>query len=481
MPRLALALCFVFFVSLFVFRSVVQFRKTGSTGVKGFSGRIGSLPWLAGVTASLGLVLAPVAPLAAIYGWPGGGLILSNAAVHYIGAAFAVAGIGGALLAQLSMGNSWRVGVDESEVTDLVTSGLFAWVRNPIFTFIWTSLLGLVLLVPNGAALLAAALTVIGIELQVRAVEEPYLEQTHGDTYRSYAARVGRFLPGIGLWRRGGGSGAHAASALALVALLSALTWTEPASAEPIRGRVTEAASGIPLPAVSVVVEPNGERAETDEDGSFEVEAHQPRSVRLEYPGWKPETVAVQGRSEVATALEPDAQPMRPNFDNTESIVIDASPAAIWAYVTNYETNWMNSNPEHISVRFLAEDKTFRNGIRFVLSEHVGNGRADQTGYLTDVVPNETYTWVSRAVYTGYGGFSVRVDQTGTFSLEPFDGGVLVSHRIQAAFPDSFWGQVARFVAENLGDAAGDAALHTRIELEYFKEQIERLERAQNG
>ena len=95
MPRLALALCFVFFVSLFVFRSVVQFRKTGSTGVKGFSGRIGSLPWLAGVTASLGLVLAPVAPLAAIYGWPGGGLILSNAAAHYIGAAFAVAGIGG--------------------------------------------------------------------------------------------------------------------------------------------------------------------------------------------------------------------------------------------------------------------------------------------------------------------------------------------------------------------------------------------------
>ena len=156
MPRLALALCFVFFASLFVFRSVVQFRKTGSTGVKGFSGRIGSLPWLAGVTASLGLVLAPVAPLAAIYGWPGGGLILSNAAAHYIGAAFAVAGIGGALLAQLSMGNSWRVGVDESEVTDLVTSGLFAWVRNPIFTFIWTSLLGLVLLVPNGAALLAS-------------------------------------------------------------------------------------------------------------------------------------------------------------------------------------------------------------------------------------------------------------------------------------------------------------------------------------
>ena len=60
MPRVALALCFVFFVSLFVVRSVVQYRRTGSTGVKGFSGRIGSLPWVAGSSASLGLALAPV-------------------------------------------------------------------------------------------------------------------------------------------------------------------------------------------------------------------------------------------------------------------------------------------------------------------------------------------------------------------------------------------------------------------------------------
>jgi len=32
----------------------------------------------------------------------------------------------------------------------------------------------------------------------VRAVEEPYLLDTHGDAYRGYATRVGRFLPGVG-------------------------------------------------------------------------------------------------------------------------------------------------------------------------------------------------------------------------------------------------------------------------------------------
>ena len=39
---------------------------------------------------------------------------------------------------------------------------------------------------------------VAGVELQVRFVEEPYLARTHGDTYRDYCRRVGRFIPGVG-------------------------------------------------------------------------------------------------------------------------------------------------------------------------------------------------------------------------------------------------------------------------------------------
>ena len=480
MPRVALALCFVFFVSLFVFRSVVQFRKTGSTGVKGFSGRIGSLPWIAGASASLGLALAPVGPLAALYGWPGGNLLLPDYAMHLLGAICAVVGIAGALAAQLSMGDSWRVGVDESESTALVTDGLFAWVRNPIFTFIGLSLLGLILLVPNVLSLAAAALTLLGIELQVRAVEEPHLERTHGDVYRAYSSRVGRFVPGLGL--RGQRSGnANSASTLLILVSLGALAWTQPAVAETVHGRVTEAGTETPLPLVSVIAETTGATTETDARGGFEIATEASGTLRFEYPGWTTLTVPASARSALVIELEPNDPPMRPNFDNTESIVINAPPAAIWNYVTDYEKNWVPSNPEHISVRFLAKDKTFRNGIRFVLSEHVGNGRADMTGYLTDVVPNETYTWVARAVYTGYGGFSVRVDQTGTFSLEPTADGVLVSHRIRAGFPETFWGRLARFVAENIGDAAGDAAVHTRVELEHFKERIETQEVAGGG
>jgi len=417
--------------------------------------------------------------LGALFEWPGGQLLFSSEALHLLGAVFAVSGIAGALAAQLSMGDSWRVGVDDSETTALVTGGLFAWVRNPIFTFIGLSLLGLIFLVPNALSLAAAALTLLGIELQVRAVEEPYLERTHGDVYRAYSSRVGRFIPGLGL-RGQGSSNAHSGQTLLILASLGALAWTQPAAAETVHGRVNEAGTETPLPLVSVIAETTGATAETDERGDFEITTEASGTLRFEYPGWKTLTMPASAGSALAIALEPDDPPMRPNFDNTESIVINASPAAIWNYVTDYEENWVPSNPEHISVRFIADDKTFRNGIRFVLSEHVGNGRADMTGYLTDVVPNETYTWVARAVYTGYGGFSVRVDQTGTFSLEPTDGGVLVSHRIRAAFPETFWGRLARFVAENIGDAAGDAAVHTRIELEHFKERIETQELARS-
>jgi len=102
------------------------------------------------------------------------------------------------LLAQLAMGDSWRIGVDSDERTTLVTAGPFALVRNPIFTSMLPASLGLALLVPNAVTLAAFVALVGALELQTRVVEEPYLLRVHGDVYAGYAARVGRFVPGVG-------------------------------------------------------------------------------------------------------------------------------------------------------------------------------------------------------------------------------------------------------------------------------------------
>ena len=101
----------------------------------------------------------------------------------------------------MALGASWRIGVDRSERTALVTSGPFRWVRNPIFTAMLIFAAGITLMTPNPLALVAFVVLLATIELQVRVVEEPYLNAIHGQAYRDYCGTVGGFVPHIGRTR----------------------------------------------------------------------------------------------------------------------------------------------------------------------------------------------------------------------------------------------------------------------------------------
>ena len=195
MPSLGLMLCAVWFLLLFVLRSLIMWIKTGSMGINTFKGQVGSLAWCATMSATMGILLAPVAPLAAIYHWPMSAMIFEQFGLHCLGAMLAIIGIIGALAAQLTMGESWRIGVDLSERTTLVTGGMFRYVRNPIFSFIGLSMIGFFLIVPNAWTIVAILLTASGIYLQVTYVEEPHLRKLHGAEYVEYMTRVGRFIP----------------------------------------------------------------------------------------------------------------------------------------------------------------------------------------------------------------------------------------------------------------------------------------------
>ncbi|WP_460364852.1 methyltransferase family protein [Actinocorallia lasiicapitis] len=163
--------------------------------------RVGTVRWWARVAFVAALLVGLAGPLAAL-----GGLdpvsVLDRTAVQGVGLVVAVLGVAGTVAAQWSMGASWRIGVDERERTELVTTGAFALARNPIFTAMIVTAAGLAALVPNPLSLFGLLLTVAAIELQVRAVEEPYLTRTHGAPYRVYSTSVGRFLPGLGTIRR---------------------------------------------------------------------------------------------------------------------------------------------------------------------------------------------------------------------------------------------------------------------------------------
>jgi protein-S-isoprenylcysteine O-methyltransferase Ste14 len=194
----AIALYLAYLGLAFGLRSWIQRRRTGSTGFKGISGRPGSAEWLGGVLFVVALVLGFAAPLLDLAGVVGPIDALDGTVGHAVGIVLAAGGIALTLYAQVAMGESWRIGVDERETTELVTDGPFALVRNPIFAAMLPTSLGLVLLVPSVVALAGFAALVAALELQTRAVEEPYLLRAHGDEYARYAARVGRFVPGVG-------------------------------------------------------------------------------------------------------------------------------------------------------------------------------------------------------------------------------------------------------------------------------------------
>lgn len=202
MATRALVLFAVYMALAFGLRVLIQLRRTGSTGFHGIGGRPGSAEWLVGVGFLAASLFGLAAPVLALLGWVEPISSLDTSAVHALGTALALFGIAATLYAQLAMGNSWRIGVDPGERTALVTGGPFALVRNPIYSAVWPTALGLALLVPSWVALVGLAGIAMALEAQVRVVEEPYLFRAHGDAYADYAARVGRFLPGVGRIRK---------------------------------------------------------------------------------------------------------------------------------------------------------------------------------------------------------------------------------------------------------------------------------------
>jgi protein-S-isoprenylcysteine O-methyltransferase Ste14 len=196
---IALVLFAVFGILGFGWRSWLQYRRTGSSGFRRISG--GVTEWIAGAGFAVALLVAVSAPVLQLYNVVAPLSALSAAWIHIAGIAIAVAGIAATVYAQLQMGDSWRIGVDEGETTTLVHTGAFGRVRNPIYTAMFMFGLGVALVTPNLVACAGFILLVITIELQVRRVEEPHLSRTHGDEYRAYAATVGRFFPGVGLIR----------------------------------------------------------------------------------------------------------------------------------------------------------------------------------------------------------------------------------------------------------------------------------------
>ena len=179
-------------------RVVAHRRRTGSTGFVTASAAPTRVARVAERAHALSIVIGLAAPVLDVTGVLDPVGALDHDVVHAAGVVIFLAGLAGMVVSQAAMGDSWRVGTDPGERTLLVTHGPFAVVRNPIYTALFLAFGGLALVVPNVVAIASVVLWSWAVQVETRQIEEPHLHRLHGTRWEAYAARTGRFLPGIG-------------------------------------------------------------------------------------------------------------------------------------------------------------------------------------------------------------------------------------------------------------------------------------------
>jgi len=126
-----------------------------------------------------------------------GGRALDMTALVWPGVLVVVLGIVFMAAAQLDLGASWRIGIDEGARPGLVSGGSIASAGTPFSSPCWSCSPASRSWCRRGLSLGAFFGTAIGIRAHVKD-EEAYLMRTYGADYADYARRVGRFLPGVG-------------------------------------------------------------------------------------------------------------------------------------------------------------------------------------------------------------------------------------------------------------------------------------------
>ena len=86
---------------------------------------------------------------------------------------------------------------------NLVVTGLYRHVRNPIYVAVVAIVLGQAALFGNGPLLWYGALLWLAFHIFVVAYEEPTLRQTYGAEYENYRGNVPRWIPRLTPWRTG--------------------------------------------------------------------------------------------------------------------------------------------------------------------------------------------------------------------------------------------------------------------------------------
>ena len=141
------------------------------------------------VLMSIATLGAPMAQLMSIaFGWSH---LPANA--RFTGFLMGLLGDGIFLLSVLCMKDSWRAGIPDKDRTELVTTGIYRFSRNPAFLGFDLMYAGVLLLYGNLLTLGFSVFAMVMLHLQILQ-EERYLANAFGAPYQAYCRQVFRYL-----------------------------------------------------------------------------------------------------------------------------------------------------------------------------------------------------------------------------------------------------------------------------------------------
>ena len=116
--------------------------------------------------------------------------------VYSIGLALAILGAALAIFSRVMLGRNWSATVQLKQDHELITSGPYRLVRHPIYTGLLALFLGNAVMVGDWRGLLAVALVFVSFWRKYR-LEELWLAEHFGETYRLYQARTRALIPAV--------------------------------------------------------------------------------------------------------------------------------------------------------------------------------------------------------------------------------------------------------------------------------------------
>lgn len=185
--RLLTLLVLVVFYCIYFAKMLVQKRqgiRTNQIGQRKEKG-IHSVEMLMSV-ATLGIV--PVQLLSVVCDW---NYLPANA--RFTGFVTGMLGDVIFLISVVSMKDSWRAGIPDKDETQLVTTGIYKYSRNPAFLGFDLMYTGVLLMYCNSLTLPFTVFVVVMLHLQILQ-EERYLTGVFGAEYQEYRRKVLRYL-----------------------------------------------------------------------------------------------------------------------------------------------------------------------------------------------------------------------------------------------------------------------------------------------